>query len=31
MIPNAGHLTNLEQPDAFNNAVERFLAQVEQP
>jgi pimeloyl-ACP methyl ester carboxylesterase len=31
MIPNAGHLTNLEQPDAFNSAVERFLAQVEQP
>jgi 3-oxoadipate enol-lactonase len=31
MIPNAGHLTNLEQPDAFNSAVERLLAHVEQP
>jgi 3-oxoadipate enol-lactonase len=30
MIRNAGHLTNLEQPDVFNSAVERFLAQVEQ-
>ena len=30
MIPNAGHLTNLEQPDAFNSAVERLLAHVEQ-
>jgi 3-oxoadipate enol-lactonase len=30
MIPNAGHLTNLERPDAFNSAVERFLAHVEQ-
>jgi 3-oxoadipate enol-lactonase len=30
MSPNAGHLTNLERRDAFNSAVERFLAQVEQ-
>ena len=28
-IPHAGHLANLEQPDAFNRAVERFLAGVE--
>jgi 3-oxoadipate enol-lactonase len=28
-IPLAGHLANLEQPDAFNRAVDRFLATVE--
>jgi pimeloyl-ACP methyl ester carboxylesterase len=26
VIANAGHLSNLEQPDAFNTAVRRFLA-----
>jgi 3-oxoadipate enol-lactonase len=26
VIPNAGHLSNLEQPDAFNTAVREFLA-----
>lgn len=26
-IPNAGHLSNLEQPTAFTNALEEFLAQ----
>ncbi|WP_447969220.1 alpha/beta fold hydrolase [Nitrospira sp. M1] len=26
-IPNAGHLTNLEQPDAFNQALTTFLAE----
>jgi 3-oxoadipate enol-lactonase len=30
MIPRAGHLTNLEQPDLFNTAIDRFLADVEQ-
>jgi 3-oxoadipate enol-lactonase len=25
MIPNAGHLTNLEQPDAFNRLIEEFI------
>lgn len=30
MIPRAGHLTNLEQPELFNAAVDRFLADVEQ-
>lgn len=25
IIPNAGHLANLEQPDAFNNALSTFL------
>ena len=24
-IPRAGHLSNLEQPDAFNAALARFL------
>lgn len=28
VIPGAGHLTNLEQPDAFNAVVEDFLAMV---
>ena len=27
IIPEAGHLLNLEQPQAFNSAVRRFLAQ----
>ena len=26
MIPNAGHLTNLEQPEEFNRIVEAFIA-----
>ena len=26
IIPGAGHLANLEQPDAFNNALNTFLA-----
>jgi 3-oxoadipate enol-lactonase len=25
VIPDAGHLSNLEQPEAFNAALERFL------
>jgi pimeloyl-ACP methyl ester carboxylesterase len=25
IVPGAGHLSNLEQPDAFNNALNRFL------
>ena len=25
VVPNAGHLSNLEQPDAFNAALARFL------
>jgi pimeloyl-ACP methyl ester carboxylesterase len=25
IIPQAGHLLNLEQPEHFNQAVERFL------
>ena len=24
-IPKAGHMSNLEQPEAFNNALARFL------
>jgi pimeloyl-ACP methyl ester carboxylesterase len=27
-IPTAGHLANLEQPAAFNAALDRFLARV---
>ena len=30
VIPNAGHLSNLDQPDAFNLAVLEFLAGVDQ-
>jgi 3-oxoadipate enol-lactonase len=30
MVAGAGHLTNLERPDAFNGAVGRFLLDVEQ-
>ncbi|MNL89717.1 3-oxoadipate enol-lactonase 2 [compost metagenome] len=26
VIPGAGHLANLEQPDAFNAAVREFMA-----
>jgi pimeloyl-ACP methyl ester carboxylesterase len=26
VVPGAGHLSNLEQPEAFNGAVARFLA-----
>jgi len=26
VIPNAGHLSNLEQPEAFNAAVREFLS-----
>ncbi|MBT6273532.1 MAG: alpha/beta hydrolase [Chromatiales bacterium] len=29
VIPNAGHTINLEEPAAFNDAVERFIAQVD--
>jgi pimeloyl-ACP methyl ester carboxylesterase len=28
VLPRAGHLSNLEQPEAFNAAVERFLARL---
>ena len=28
IIPGAGHLANLEQPDAFNAALNAFLAQL---
>lgn len=28
VIPNAGHLVNLEQPDEFNQAVRNFIGQV---
>jgi 3-oxoadipate enol-lactonase len=28
VIPKAGHLANLEQPDAFNNALTTFLAKL---
>ena len=27
IIPNAGHLSNMEQPDAFNAHVRRFCLQ----
>jgi 3-oxoadipate enol-lactonase len=30
LIAEAGHLANIEQPDAFNNAVDRHLATLEQ-
>ena len=29
MIADAGHLTNLEQPDAFNRVVESFLDEID--
>lgn len=29
MIPGAGHLSNLDQPEAFNHAVLEFLAKVD--
>jgi 3-oxoadipate enol-lactonase len=28
VIPRAGHLSNLEQPDAFNNALNAFLTKL---
>jgi 3-oxoadipate enol-lactonase len=28
IIPNAGHLSNFEQPEAFNAAVREFLTRV---
>jgi len=28
VLPNSGHTINLEDPDAFNWAVDQFLAQV---
>jgi pimeloyl-ACP methyl ester carboxylesterase len=28
VVKNAGHLANLEQPEVFNAAVERFLRRV---
>ena len=31
LIPSAGHLGNLEQPEAFNHAVDRFIAGLESP
>ena len=31
VIPNAGHLSNLDQPQDFNQAVLGFLASVDQP
>jgi 3-oxoadipate enol-lactonase len=27
-LPGAGHLANLEQPNAYNAAIDRFLASV---
>jgi pimeloyl-ACP methyl ester carboxylesterase len=30
IAPNTGHAINLEEPDAFNAALDRFFAQVEQ-
>jgi pimeloyl-ACP methyl ester carboxylesterase len=29
IIPGAGHLSNLEQPDAFNRALQLFLQSLE--
>ena len=26
IVPGAGHLANMEQPDAFNNALSTFLS-----
>ena len=31
IIPAAGHLTNAEQPELFNRAIDRFLFEVETP
>jgi hypothetical protein len=28
ILPNTGHTANLEEPDAFNRVVDRFLAAV---
>jgi pimeloyl-ACP methyl ester carboxylesterase len=28
VIPNAAHLSNLEQPEAFNQAVRKFLKEL---
>jgi len=28
VIPDAGHAANLDQPDAFNRAIEAFLAEL---
>jgi len=28
-MPNCGHTINIEDPQAFNSAVDRFLAEVE--
>lgn len=30
VIPNSGHMSNLEQPEAFNNAVRDFLTNLQQ-
>jgi 3-oxoadipate enol-lactonase len=30
VIPNAGHLSNLEQPEAFNAALDRFYKKIEE-
>jgi len=31
VIPEAGHLVNVDQPEAFNEAISAFLASVEEP
>lgn len=31
LIPNAGHMVNLEQPDAFNSCLLKFLERVRKP
>ena len=30
MLPRTGHAANLEEPEAFNRALQEFLASVEQ-
>jgi pimeloyl-ACP methyl ester carboxylesterase len=30
VIPNAGHLSNLEQPEDFNAALDRFYKKIEE-
>jgi pimeloyl-ACP methyl ester carboxylesterase len=31
VIPRAGHMSNLEQPEAFNEAIRRFLRELPEP
>lgn len=31
IIPNAGHLSNIENPDYFNKSIENFLGKINQP